>query len=57
MNSRKCLMQGGDEKRKQNEQNENGMRQFSYPIIWMPSNSKQREAEKKAERQGKCGRH
>lgn len=54
MNSLKCLMQGGDEKRKQNQQNENGMRQFSYPIIWMPSNSEQREAEKKAERQGKC---
>lgn len=54
MNSLKSLMQGENEKRKQNEQNEDGMGQFSYPIIWMPSNSEQREPEKMAQRQGKC---
>lgn len=54
MNNLKPLMQGEDEKRKQNQQNENGMKQFSYPVFWMPSNSEQREPEKKAQRQGKC---
>ncbi|KAL9430268.1 hypothetical protein AB3S75_025621 [Citrus x aurantiifolia] len=54
MNSLKSLMQGEDEKRKQNQQNENGMKQFSYPVICMPSNSEQREPEKKDQRQGKC---
>ena len=31
------LLQGGDEKRNQNQQNEDKRTQFPFPIIWMPS--------------------
>ncbi|KAK2650159.1 hypothetical protein Ddye_017648 [Dipteronia dyeriana] len=44
--SLKSLMQGDDEK-KQNQQNEDKMRQFPYPVFRMPpDSSKQGEAEK-----------
>ncbi|XP_059456221.1 BAG family molecular chaperone regulator 6 [Corylus avellana] len=46
MNKNDSLMQGGDGKRTQNQQNEDKMRQFPFPIIWMPNHDKQEEAGK-----------
>lgn len=46
MNRHDSLMQGGDGKRTQNQQNEDKMRQFPFPIIWMPYHDKQEEAGK-----------
>ncbi|KAK0582689.1 hypothetical protein LWI29_028558 [Acer saccharum] len=47
----KSLMQGENEKRL-NQQNKDKIRQFPYPIFWMPSdNSKQGEAEKADQRE------
>ncbi|KAL5859606.1 hypothetical protein ACOSQ4_000902 [Xanthoceras sorbifolium] len=54
--SLKSLMQGDDEKR-QNQQNEDKKRQFPYPIIWIPpDNSKQGEAEKKDQREANAAK-
>jgi hypothetical protein len=46
INKNDSLMQGGDVKRTQNQQNEDKMRQFPFPIIWMPYHDKQEEAGK-----------
>ncbi|GLT84696.1 hypothetical protein SLE2022_029130 [Rubroshorea leprosula] len=36
MNGFKCSMEGDDGRKIQNQQNEGKMRQFPFPIIWMP---------------------
>lgn len=51
LNSLGSLIQGGNEKRTQNQQNENKKKQFPFPIIWMPSSDKQEEAAKKDKRE------
>lgn len=50
MNSLKPLIHGDDEKMKQNQLNEDGMRQLLHPIFWMPPTNEQREPEKKGQR-------
>ncbi|KAJ0111238.1 hypothetical protein Patl1_00548 [Pistacia atlantica] len=46
LNSLKPLMHDEDKERTDNQLNEDKMRQFPYPIIWMPSNDGKEEAQK-----------
>ncbi|GLT59012.1 hypothetical protein SLA2020_318610 [Shorea laevis] len=46
MKSLDSSMQGGDGKRIQNQQNEDKMSQFPFPIIWMPNHDTHEEAGK-----------
>ncbi|XWS76939.1 hypothetical protein CRYUN_Cryun01aG0220700 [Craigia yunnanensis] len=50
MNGLKSLIQGEGEKKSQNQQNEDKMTQFPFPIFWVPSDGKQEEDENQDKR-------
>ncbi|KAK6239764.1 hypothetical protein QUC31_005233 [Theobroma cacao] len=53
MNGLKSLMQGEGERKTQNQQNEDKMRQFLFPIFGVPSDTKQEEDENQDKRKWK----